>query len=267
MRRRWERPIFRPRRSREALCEYCETDYAFFASDGASAVEAAIKMALQYWQHVGEPQRTRFLRLVDAYHGDTTGAMSVSDIAVFKSHYGAITFETQHLRRSARPRCATMLPPSSSNRSFKPRPVCGWFRRSSYVPLRDCAPLVIVDEIATGFGRTGTMFAFEQLDLRPDLICLGQGHHRRHARALGRARTRAHLSSLSRCARRAQTVLSRALVRRQPDRVRGGACITRTLRARRHVRTCGQHRSASRERAAVLRSASGDCERFAKPAR
>ncbi|MGB8796936.1 MAG: aminotransferase class III-fold pyridoxal phosphate-dependent enzyme, partial [Candidatus Aquilonibacter sp.] len=79
----------------QALCEYCETDYAFFASDGASAVEAAIKMALHYWQHVGEPQRTRFLRLVDAYHGDTTGAMSLSGISVFKSHYGAITFETR----------------------------------------------------------------------------------------------------------------------------------------------------------------------------
>ena len=53
-------------------------EYAFFASDGASAVEAALKMALQYWQHAGEPQRTRFVHLVDAYHGDTAAAMSVS---------------------------------------------------------------------------------------------------------------------------------------------------------------------------------------------
>ena len=70
-------------------------DRAFFASDGASAVEAAIKMALQYWQNAGQPHRTRFVRLSDAYHGDTIGAMSLSDIALFKSRFGSVTFETQ----------------------------------------------------------------------------------------------------------------------------------------------------------------------------
>jgi adenosylmethionine-8-amino-7-oxononanoate aminotransferase len=158
----------------EALCEYCETDYAFFASDGASAVEAAIKMALHYWQHMGEPQRTRFLRLVDAYHGDTTGAMSLSGISVFKSYYGAITFETRTYERAddldADDVAAVIVEPivqaAAGMRLVPPE---------RYSPLRDCVPLVIVDEIATGFGRTGTMFAYEQLDLRPDLICLGKG--------------------------------------------------------------------------------------------
>ena len=79
----------------ERLCAIAGMDRAFFASDGASAVEAAIKMALQYWQIAGQPHRTRFVRLSDAYHGDTIGAMSLSDIALFKSRFGSVTFETQ----------------------------------------------------------------------------------------------------------------------------------------------------------------------------
>jgi len=156
------------------LCEYCETDYAFFGSDGASAVEASIKMALQYWRSAGEPQRTRFLRLIDAYHGDTAAAMSVSDIAVFKSNYGAITFETRAFEDpgdlEAADVAAVIVEPlvqAAAGMRLVPR--------DRYDPLRACTPLVIVDEIATGFGRTGTMFAFEQLELRPDLICLGKG--------------------------------------------------------------------------------------------
>ena len=158
----------------EALCELAETDYAFFGSDGASAVEAAIKMALQYWQHAGEPRRTRFLRLVDAYHGDTAGAMSLSDIAVFKSHYGAITFETRAYedpRDLDAPDVAAVVIEPIVQAAAGMRLVPA----ERYLPLRDCTPLVIVDEIATGFGRTGSMFAFEQLELRPDLICVGKG--------------------------------------------------------------------------------------------
>ena len=157
-----------------ALCEYCETDYAFFGSDGASAVEAAIKMALQYWRNAGEPHRTRFLRLVDAYHGDTTGAMSLSDIAVFKSNFGAITFETRAYgdpRDLDAPDVAAIIVEPLVQAAAGIRLVSP----EHYAPLRACTPLVIVDEIATGFGRTGTMFAFEQLELRPDLICLGKG--------------------------------------------------------------------------------------------
>jgi len=156
------------------LCEAAETDYAFFGSDGASAVEASIKMALHYWEHGGEPQRTRFLRLVDAYHGDTAGAMSLSDIAVFKSHYGAITFETRSYDRAEdleAPDVAAVIVEPLMQAAAGMRVVAP----ERYEPLRACTPLVIVDEIATGFGRTGTMFAFEQLGLRPDLICVGKG--------------------------------------------------------------------------------------------
>jgi adenosylmethionine---8-amino-7-oxononanoate aminotransferase len=158
----------------QVLCACCETDYAFFGSDGASAVEASVKMAVHYWRNAGEPQRTRFLRLVHAYHGDTTGAMSVSDIPVFKSNYGAITFEA----RSYDDPCDLEAPDVAAIIVEPLVQAAAGMRlipAERYLPLRNCTPLVIVDEIATGFGRTGTMFAFEQLELRPDLICLGKG--------------------------------------------------------------------------------------------
>lgn len=156
------------------LCSVAGMDYAFFASDGASAVEAAMKMALQFWQHSGEPQRTRFVRFSGAYHGDTAAAMSVSDIAVFKSRFGALTFESIPFAGTGeldRPDVAAVIvePLVRAAAGMRTEPP------ESYAPLRNCVPLVIADEIATGFGRTGTMFAFEQLGLRPDLVTLGKG--------------------------------------------------------------------------------------------
>ena len=156
------------------LCRRTGLDYAFFASDGASAIEAALKMALQYWQNIGQPQRTRFVRLVDAYHGDTTGAMSLSDIAPFRARFGAITFDAvPYDSRSgalADDVAAVIVEPlvqaAAGMRSVAPE---------RYVGLRERNTLLIADEIATGFGRTGTMFACEQLDLAPDLMCVGKG--------------------------------------------------------------------------------------------
>jgi adenosylmethionine-8-amino-7-oxononanoate transaminase len=159
----------------QRLADLSNLDYAFFASDGASSVEAALKMALQFWRSAGEPQRKRFVRLVDAYHGDTAGAMSVSDIEVFKARFGAVTFEA--------------LPYDGDPRVLEREDVAGVIvepivqaaagmrivPRDRYERLREIVPLIIVDEIATGFGRTGTMFAFEQLDLRPDIVCIGKG--------------------------------------------------------------------------------------------
>lgn len=150
-------------------------EYAFFGGDGASAVEAALKMALHYWQNAGEPQRTRFIRLVDSYHGDTSGAMSLSDIAVFKSRYAAVTFESYPYDGDRavldRDDVAAVIVEPIVQAAAGMRIV----ESSRYEPLRDMRPLLIVDEIATGFGRTGTMFAHEQLDLRPDIVCVGKG--------------------------------------------------------------------------------------------
>lgn len=159
----------------ERLCALTGLARAFFCADGASAVEVAIKMALQYWRNTGRPQRTRFLRLVDAYHGDTTGAMSLSDIAIFKAPFAAVTFET----RSFEDATASLADPDIAAVIVEPLVQAAAGMRivnaARYAPLRATMPLLIVDEIATGFGRTGTMFAYEQLGLHPDLLCLGKG--------------------------------------------------------------------------------------------
>jgi adenosylmethionine---8-amino-7-oxononanoate aminotransferase len=157
------------------LAALLHMDYAFFSSDGASAIEAALKMTLHYWQNCGQPQRTRFIHLVHSYHGDTGGAMSVSDVAAFKSRYAALTFQSYPYRDNAEflsrdDIAAVIVEPivqaAAGMRIISP---------SHYAALRSMEPLLIVDEIATGFGRTGTMFAYEQLDLQPDIVCLGKG--------------------------------------------------------------------------------------------
>jgi adenosylmethionine---8-amino-7-oxononanoate aminotransferase len=155
------------------LCESTGMDYTFFGGDGASAIEAAIKMALQYWRHAGEPQRTRFIRLRSAYHGDTAGAMSLSDIAAFKENFGPVTFETRSYADAApdEPDVAAVVVEPLVQAAAGMQLVAP----ERYAPLRGMTPLLILDEIATGFGRTGTLFAYEQLGLRPDLLCIGKG--------------------------------------------------------------------------------------------
>lgn len=157
----------------EKLCAGAGMDRAFFASDGASAIEAAVKMALQYWQNAGEPQRNRFVRLTDAYHGDTVGAMSLSDIAVFRDRFDSVAFETRiydervvHEPDVAAVIVEPLVQAAAGMRVVPP---------DIYATLLDIEPLVICDEVATGFGRTGTMFAYEQTPLKPDIVCVGKG--------------------------------------------------------------------------------------------
>ena len=158
------------------LCAATGLARAFFASDGASAVEAALKMAVQYWQNVGEPQRVRFVHLHAAYHGDTFGAMAVSDIALFKQRFKPLLVE--NLRYEDAPDvlerddiAAIIVEPivqaAAGMRIVPPERYAGLRGRH--------APLLIVDEIATGFGRTGRLFAFEGLALQPDIVTLGKG--------------------------------------------------------------------------------------------
>jgi adenosylmethionine-8-amino-7-oxononanoate aminotransferase len=155
------------------LCALAGMERAFFASDGASAVEAALKMAMQYWQNAGAPQRSRFVRLHGAYHGDTAGAMSVSDVALFKSRFAGITFESRSYddpQAFGDDVAAVIVEPlvqAAAGMRVVPA--------ERYAKLRGIAPLVVADEIATGFGRTGTTFAFEQLPFEPDIVCVGKG--------------------------------------------------------------------------------------------
>lgn len=155
------------------LCALARMERVFFASDGASAVEAAVKISVQYWQNRGQPQRSRFVRLSSAYHGDTAGAMSLSDIALFKSRFRNITFETRAFDEGLafEPDVAAVIIEPLIQAAAGMRVV----DESVHERLRDLDPLVIFDEIATGFGRTGTMFAFEQTAVQPDVLCLGKG--------------------------------------------------------------------------------------------
>ncbi|MGH7683670.1 MAG: aminotransferase class III-fold pyridoxal phosphate-dependent enzyme, partial [Vulcanimicrobiaceae bacterium] len=165
----------------ERLSALTGLERVFFSSDGASAVEVALKIALQYWQNAGKPERRRFVRLSHAYHGDTIGAMSVSDIALFKQRFSPVLFESVPYAAAADALAdddvaAVIVEPTvqaaAGMRIVPP---------SDYEPLRfhgahgSSRPLLIVDEIATGFGRTGAMFAFAALDLQPDVLCLGKG--------------------------------------------------------------------------------------------
>jgi adenosylmethionine-8-amino-7-oxononanoate aminotransferase len=159
----------------QRLTSLLHMDHAFFGGDGASAVEAALKMALHYWQHAGQPQRTRFIHLVDSYHGDTAAAMSVSDISVFKSRYAPVTFEALPYggdpalleRDDIAAVIAEPIVQAAAGMRIVPA--------ERYAALENITPLVIVDEIATGFGRTGTMFAHRHTGLRPDIVCIGKG--------------------------------------------------------------------------------------------
>jgi adenosylmethionine-8-amino-7-oxononanoate aminotransferase len=175
----------------DRLCALAGFDRAFFSGDGASAIEVALKIAIQYWQNTGQPRRTRFVRLVSSYHGDTAGAMSVSDIGVFKSRFGAMTFDAVPYSQSASvvhaPDVAAIIvePLVQAAAGIRMVPAAMYAEISAALrPLDklgagsaqgDRGPLLIVDEIATGFGRTGTMFATEQLDLNPDIMCVGKG--------------------------------------------------------------------------------------------
>ena len=165
------------------LCARAGLDHAFFSSDGASAIEVALKMSLQYWQNIGEPKRCRFVHLVGSYHGDTAGAMSVSDIALFKQRFGALVIETLAYENIAdalaRDDVATIvvepIVQAAAGMRILPRALYEPLRASRTHSQSSGTPLLIIDEIATGFGRTGTLFAFEQLGLKPDIMALGKG--------------------------------------------------------------------------------------------
>ena len=180
-------------------------EHTFFASDGSSAVEVALKIAFQYWRQCNQPQpeKTKFIAFGEAYHGDTLGSASVSGIARFHALFKPLLFEViraplpdpRRLPRSTNPDAAAKIILSE---------VEGLLRQNHeqlaalvIEPLVQCAAgmvmhpsgflrglreltqkfnvLLIADEIAVGFGRTGAMFACQQEDVAPDFLCLGKG--------------------------------------------------------------------------------------------
>ncbi len=175
-------------------------EHVFFADSGSVAVEVALKMAVQYWQARGEPQRQRFIALRHAYHGDTLGAMSVCDPdtgmhSLFSRVLPRQLFAEQPRCRFGEPFDARSDPALASMRRLLEQhgaevaavivePVVQgaggmWFYSADYLKaLRalcdEQGVLLIADEIATGFGRSGRLFACEWAGITPDILCLGK---------------------------------------------------------------------------------------------
>ncbi|MEA2332922.1 MAG: adenosylmethionine---8-amino-7-oxononanoate aminotransferase, partial [Thermoleophilaceae bacterium] len=145
-----------------------------------------LKMAFQYWQQRGETQRTRFIALRDAYHGDTIGSVSVGGIDLFHSLYRPLLFETLHaepgdaagmellLAEHAGEVAAVIMEPLVQGAAGMLVHPEGYLRAVRELCDRH-GVLLILDEVATGFGRTGRMFACEHEDVAPDLLCLAKG--------------------------------------------------------------------------------------------
>jgi adenosylmethionine-8-amino-7-oxononanoate aminotransferase len=158
----------------------------FYSDAGATAAEIALKIAFQYQQQRGESGRTSFVKLRDAYHGDTIGSVSVGGIDAFHAAYGPLLFKTHaaepgdaaDLERVLAPHAgevaAVIVEPlvqGAAGMIVHPR---GYLRAVRQL-CDEHGLLLICDEVATGFGRTGTMFACEQEDVAPDLMCLAKG--------------------------------------------------------------------------------------------
>jgi adenosylmethionine-8-amino-7-oxononanoate aminotransferase len=177
----------------------------FFSDDGATAVEVALKMAFQYWRQKSppEPKRTKFLALHTAYHGDTLGDVSVGDLARFHHLFAPLLFPTlrapsPHCYRCPlgleRSRCridcvevladlvaqhaeelvAVVVEPLVQAAAGMITAPEGYLGRVREVTRRHNV-LLIADEVAVGFGRTGTMFACGQENVEPDFLCLAKG--------------------------------------------------------------------------------------------
>jgi adenosylmethionine-8-amino-7-oxononanoate aminotransferase len=164
--------------------------HVLFASDGAVAVEQALKVAFQYWVNRGEPGHTQFLALGDAYHGDTVGALSLGDggfgTALFDPlrfpvvrtpGYAAVDWAAKMvacIEAHADSLAAVVIEPLVQGAAGMITAPEGYLRRVREV-TRECGVLLIADEVAVGFGRTGTMFACEQEGVVPDFLCLAKG--------------------------------------------------------------------------------------------
>ncbi|CAK0767699.1 Adenosylmethionine-8-amino-7-oxononanoate aminotransferase [Gammaproteobacteria bacterium] len=178
-------------------------DRCFYGDNGSSAIEVAIKMSYHYWRNYGRSEKTRFITLTNSYHGETLGALAVGDVPLYKEIYRPLLMETitvpspdcflraagencaqyserrfalmeETLARHADTVCAVLVEPlvqcAGGMRMYDPiylrllRQACDRY----HVHL-------IADEIAVGFGRTGTLFACEQAEIRPDFLCLSKG--------------------------------------------------------------------------------------------
>jgi adenosylmethionine-8-amino-7-oxononanoate aminotransferase len=165
-------------------------EHVFYSDSGSTAVEVAIKMALGYWRNTGEI-RSYILALAGGYHGDTIGTMSAGARGVFSAAYEPLLYEVEHIpfpEKGREERTLDALDAACRRTpvaAFVVEPlILGAGGMRMYAPAvlaemkRICVRhgvLLIADEVMTGFGRTGTMFACEQAGLNPDILCLAKG--------------------------------------------------------------------------------------------
>jgi adenosylmethionine-8-amino-7-oxononanoate aminotransferase len=175
----------------------------FYADNGSSAVEVALKLSFHYWKNVGRAERTRFIALTGSYHGETLGALSVTDVALYRNTYAPLlldpifapspdAYESEPgesatdcarrrlrelraiLERHAHETCAIIVEPlvqcAGGMRMYDAGYLTGLRGLCDEFDVH-----LIADEIAVGFGRTGTLFACEQGRIAPDFLCLSKG--------------------------------------------------------------------------------------------
>ena len=187
----------------EKLAALTGLGHAFYGSDGASATEIALKMSFHYWRNIGKTGKTRFISLQNSYHGETMGSLGVTDVAIFKDTYAPLLIQSAQVPspdyrlaevgESAEDfalRCAAQLETYLAEHHaelaafiIEPLVQCaagmGMYHPVYLSRVREICTRyevhLIADEIAVGFGRTGTMFACEQGHIRPDFICLSKG--------------------------------------------------------------------------------------------
>jgi adenosylmethionine-8-amino-7-oxononanoate aminotransferase len=194
----------------ERLATLTGLGHAFYASDGASATEIALKMSFHYWRNIGQPNKSKFISLQNSYHGETLGALSVTDVAIFKDTYAPLLrqsaqmpspdFRLAEVGESAEDyalRCAEQLNSYIAQHHtelaafiIEPLVQCAagmaMYHPTYLAKAREiCTQFqvhLIVDEIAVGFGRTGSMFATEQAKTEgckvgdiADFVCLSKG--------------------------------------------------------------------------------------------
>jgi len=175
----------------------------FYADNGSSAVEVAVKMSFHYWRNLGRPAKRRFITLSNSYHGETLGALAVGNVELYREIYRPLLMDVITVPSPdcyARAAGATWQEHSRAQFAHMEAALASHAHEAAAVlvePLVQCAggmrmydPVyltllreacdrhgvhLIADEIAVGFGRTGTMFACEQAGIRPDLMCLSKG--------------------------------------------------------------------------------------------
>lgn len=182
----------------------------FFSDDGSTALEVALKMAYEYARRTGRSRSPRFLSLDGAYHGDTIGATSLGHIGLFHKNYRGLLFKTDKVmapacyrcpfnrakperadarvyakcnheciqqvegRLASRPYAALVVEPRVQGAAGMIMHPTGWLRRVAKA-ARESGALLIADEVMTGFGRTGRVFACQKEKVTPDLLCLAKG--------------------------------------------------------------------------------------------